>query len=114
MPSFCRISHARTPCGRVGHGEGRERERREETHTHTEKEDLPGGGQLDEDALARHARLLVQVQELVRLGHRAFRVKAQIGVDLECQNATPSASPRERRKKGEVIRKKGRKQQGRV
>lgn len=43
---------------------------------------FPGGGHLDEHAFALDAGCLVQLDQVAALGHRAFDVERQAGVDL--------------------------------
>jgi hypothetical protein len=43
---------------------------------------LPGAGDLDQDAFARHALLLIERDELACLGDRRRGIKAQAGGDL--------------------------------
>ena len=43
---------------------------------------FPGGGDLDEDAIAADAGLAIEADQLAGFGDRGFGVKAQAGIDL--------------------------------
>jgi len=62
---------------------------------------FPGGGDLDEDAIAADAGLAIEADQLAGFGDRGFGVKAQAGIDLGGDAAGPRRGSRTSHRRSE-------------